>query len=518
MSMDALSAKLVAFLMSLGAFLGLGDKVEAPVLTNEVKAEIQQLVSEQVQDAMTLYVAQAENGPIFGASQPVAGSTYNLAGSGVSNSATSITLASLKLTQTGQKLQDSDFSSTFYITLEPGNPTKQEITSCTTVTQNANGSATLSGCTRGLSPITPYTASTTLRFSHGGGTSVIFSNPPQFYNEYGNLSDDETVTGQWTFSTFPITPANSACTTTVAGVCELATTAETAAGTILGGAGGNLVIANSTATSTYATSTAPNRVPVTRADGTIDPKFLGTTTVALYPTASVTHGTTTISGSVTLSGGNSNSNIASTSLIVYLATTTSHAATSTWSKPASLRHVIVRVWGGGGGGGGASDATDNGSGGGGGGGYCENIIPVAALASTVTVVAGNGGVGGSGNNAGTTGYTSSFGTHCIATGGSGAALEASGYASPGSGSGGLVNIGGGYGGTRSVATTVTGGGIGGIGAMGGSGGPGAIGPSTEGTTGGSYGGGGGGAWDTDGQTRAGGSGGAGAVVITEVYF
>lgn len=134
----------------------------------------------------------------LGAVQEVGGFPYFLAGSGINSSATSITLTSFTLPQNGYKIQDSDLSDTFYITLEPGNRNKQEFVSCTTVTQNAAGSATLSGCTRGLSPVTPYTASSTLKFSHSGGTIAIFSNPPQLYNQYGSLSDNEVITGYWT--------------------------------------------------------------------------------------------------------------------------------------------------------------------------------------------------------------------------------------------------------------------------------------------------------------------------------
>ncbi len=144
-----------------------------------------------------------EDNSIFGANLPIAGSTYNLAGSGVSSSASSITLKTLTLPQTGQKLVDSDFSDTFYVTLEPGNKKKQEIAACTTVTQNSGGDATLSGCSRGMSPITPYTASTSLRFTHGGGTQVIFSDPPQLFREYASKENTETISGAWTFSTYP---------------------------------------------------------------------------------------------------------------------------------------------------------------------------------------------------------------------------------------------------------------------------------------------------------------------------
>lgn len=132
---------------------------------------------------------------------PIAGTTYTLSGSGISSSATSITLSTLTLTQTGQKLLDADFSTTFYVTLEPGNRTRQEVVSCTTVVQNAAGTATLSGCSRGLSPITPYTASTTLQFAHSGGSQIIFSNPPQLYNQFTAKANDETITGIWAFPT-----------------------------------------------------------------------------------------------------------------------------------------------------------------------------------------------------------------------------------------------------------------------------------------------------------------------------
>lgn len=127
----------------------------------------------------------------------IAGQTYYLAGSGLSSSATSITLTSFTIPQNGLKITDAMMSETFYLTIEPGSRSRQEIVSCTTVTQNGDGTATLSGCTRGLSPVTPYTASTSLQFAHSGGSSVIFSNPPQLYNQAAFKDNDETITGTW---------------------------------------------------------------------------------------------------------------------------------------------------------------------------------------------------------------------------------------------------------------------------------------------------------------------------------
>jgi hypothetical protein len=140
---------------------------------------------------------------------PIAGMTFYLSGTGISSSATSFTLTSLTIPQNGKKITDAELSDTFYITLEPGSRTRQEIVSCTTVVQNADGTATISGCTRGLAPITPYTASSTLQFAHAGGSIAIFSNPPQLYNQVAVKDNDETITGSWLFPS-PVAGTNAA--------------------------------------------------------------------------------------------------------------------------------------------------------------------------------------------------------------------------------------------------------------------------------------------------------------------
>lgn len=126
--------------------------------------------------------------------------TY-LSGSGINASVSSIGVTSLTLKQTGQALAMSDFGTIGYATLEPGNTSRQEFISFTGITQNTNGTAVLTGVTRGLAPISPYTASTTVAFTHGGGTSVIISNSPPFYNNFAVQNNDASVTGLWTFNT-----------------------------------------------------------------------------------------------------------------------------------------------------------------------------------------------------------------------------------------------------------------------------------------------------------------------------
>ena len=256
--------------------------------------------------------------------QPSGGATYNLSGSGVSATATSIPLASLTIPQNGYRLTDADFSSTFYVTLEPGNRSRQEFASCTTITQDAGTQTTLSGCTRGLSPISPYTASTSLQFSHGGGAQVIFSDPPQFFNQYGALANDETITGAWLVPTplvstgiankayVDATAFQGAATSTeiALGIVELATTAETAAGTASSTTGAPLVIKNANASSTY-NGAYNNVVVVTKTNSglanTIDPNFIATSSaytlsglIAFTGTGTTTFSATTSMASINL--------------------------------------------------------------------------------------------------------------------------------------------------------------------------------------------------------------------------
>ncbi len=256
---------------------------------------------------------------ILGSTLPIGGTTYNISGPGISSSATSITLASLTIPQTGQKLLDSDFSSTFYITVDPGNRTRQEFVSCTTVAQNAAGTATLSGCSRGLSPITPYTASTTLQIAHGGSAQVIFSDPPQLFNEYAAKSNNETITGSWLFPT-PLVGSNAvtkdyadalsiqgAATSTESnfGISQLATASQTALGTASSTTGAPLVIKNSTATSSN--DVAQTHVVVTQTNGTIKPNLIDQTSAYTWSglhtftgTATTTFSATTTMASVNL--------------------------------------------------------------------------------------------------------------------------------------------------------------------------------------------------------------------------
>ena len=103
-------------------------------------------------------------------------------------------------------------------------------------------------------------------------------------------------------------------------------------------------------------------------------------------------------------------------------------ASATWTKPTGIKSVRVQLVG--------SGAHGSNSGwGGGAGGYSEKFIAVSAISSeSVTVGAAPGS--GAGN-------TSSFGSHCSATGGAQYASAHGGYG--GDGTGGDINIVGGGG-------------------------------------------------------------------------
>src|SRR3990167_7199440 len=256
----------------------------------------------------------------FGAVNPVAGTVYYLSGSGIGASATSITLTSLTVPQSGYELVDSDFSTTFYLTIEPGNRTRQEIASCTTVVQNADNTATLSGCSRGLLPFSPYTASSTYQFSHSGGTSVIFSNPPQLYEELPARGDAESITGLWTFSSSSIPRLDSYLVATndaqfiskkyaddlvASGVADgnyttfggyvLATTSQIIAGTATSTATRYLVLPSELSNTT---SSAKNIIPITKDNGKLSQGFLDLTEGFTFSGGVTSTATTTITGNV----------------------------------------------------------------------------------------------------------------------------------------------------------------------------------------------------------------------------
>lgn len=102
----------------------------------------------------------------------------------------------------GNALSMSDFGDIGYGTIEPLSRTNQEIISFTGITDNGDGTVTLTGVTRGLKATSAYVSGGTAR-SHDGNVKFIISNNPQYWNSFMDLYNDQTVEGKKTFSEVP---------------------------------------------------------------------------------------------------------------------------------------------------------------------------------------------------------------------------------------------------------------------------------------------------------------------------
>lgn len=174
-----------------------------------------------------------------------------------------------------------------YGTLSP-QTSRSEFISFTGVTQNSDGTAQLTGVSRGLSDIYPFAASTTLRESHPGQSIFIISDSPQLFEEYTRRRNLEHITSTWEWSSttppqYDQVPTNHAAgthasttkefasvalvnavttsgapnaTEGVKGIVEFGTALESASSTILGSTGAGLTMQSRYATDTPQSSCA----------------------------------------------------------------------------------------------------------------------------------------------------------------------------------------------------------------------------------------------------------------------
>lgn len=164
---------------------------------------------------------------------------FKLAGAGITSSATTIVLQSFK-TPAGTNILTADFGAIGYLTLDPGT-SKEEVVSFTTVTQNSDGTATLTGIVRGLGFTTPYTTVSANQLSHAGGAIVVLSNPSAFYNKFPAKANDEVITGQWTVPA-PLS-GGDVVNKTYADALAMSGTGVTNAAVVVAGTAGETVIA-----------------------------------------------------------------------------------------------------------------------------------------------------------------------------------------------------------------------------------------------------------------------------------
>jgi len=157
---------------------------------------------------------------------------FALAGAGAIAGANTIILKSFKAIDGVTDLTMTDFGTLGFATIEPGNGTQEEQISFTGVTQNANGTATLTGVSTVLF-VNPYTATAGLAKTHPGSATFIITNTAGFYDQFTARNNDEIVPGDWTFTgqvTFSIAPispiTNPLATEAIFGIAKLSVAAD----------------------------------------------------------------------------------------------------------------------------------------------------------------------------------------------------------------------------------------------------------------------------------------------------
>ncbi len=154
---------------------------------------------------------------------------FQLAGSGVTSTATTIILTNFLLPDGVTEITMADIGLIGFMTLEPGTSREEQIT-FTTVTQNADDTATLTGVVRGVAFVSPYSTTAALKKSHAGGTIAVLSNTAGFYGNIKDYIDEVAIAGA---------PDASL---TAKGLVETAITSEIDAGTVSGATGADLSV------------------------------------------------------------------------------------------------------------------------------------------------------------------------------------------------------------------------------------------------------------------------------------
>jgi hypothetical protein len=283
----------------------------------------------------------------------------------ITSSATSFTLTSAT-DKDGTTLA----SSTYAFVIDEGSANEEIVIADCTGTACTNA-------LRGVSARTGNTEVAALKKAHRRGASIKITDAPILMlatralrgEAIVNFTPDEArdlVTKDYVDS-LALGTTTVAATTLDDGIVELATGTEAASSTATGNSGSPLTLHTRISTSTPPSS--GSYVVVTGADGNIADGFLASTSVTQY---AVWKASTTI----------------------YAATST-HNATSTYTKPSGLKFIVVEIVGGGAGGSGSDTDSSPGVGNGGSSGaYVRKIYSASALSASTVVVAGASGSGG----------------------------------------------------------------------------------------------------------------------------
>ena len=198
--------------------------------------------------------------------------SFVLSGAGVAIGNATIVLNSFTDID-GNLLDMTDFGSIGFATIEPDNLTREEQISFSGVTQNINGTATLTGI-KNVSFLSPYTQTSGLFKSHPGGAKLVISNTSGFYDEFVSKKNDETLEGIITF-TEPYVPRLDSSHTYGAGEDLYLATKEYADGISTAGAPNMSLTAKGIAQeASQADIDSGTQVGTTGAELAVNPKYL----------------------------------------------------------------------------------------------------------------------------------------------------------------------------------------------------------------------------------------------------
>lgn len=291
----------------------------------------------------------------YGSFTPIGLNQTTLSGAGITSTANTIQLTSF-LTPDGRPVTMSMVGVIGYGVLEPQTSKIEDVT-FSGITQNSNGTATLTGVTRGNDFVFPYAASSSLAKAHAGGSYFIISNTAGFYGQQFLLANqissstagivyssttppyyDEPgaqASGSYISTTSELasvayvnsTVLSGAANATIAvkGIVQIATARQVASSTILGSTGAALVVAASSSTDTpqmgcaigFASTAGAGCNIVADLTGHLKQAWIDLTAAFTFSGLLTSSGGFTATATTTLAGSNVNSNAIKINTVPY---------------------------------------------------------------------------------------------------------------------------------------------------------------------------------------------------------
>jgi len=122
-----------------------------------------------------------------------------LYGAGASAGDATLKLQSFTMNDGTPLTMAAHFGTIGFGTIEPGSASQEEQIAFTGITQNADGTATLTGVVN-VGDVYPYTQTAGLAKNHPGGVTFVVSLTAGFLDKMTSKADDETIDGSWEFT------------------------------------------------------------------------------------------------------------------------------------------------------------------------------------------------------------------------------------------------------------------------------------------------------------------------------